>query len=53
MAAEVPLSSRVSSSATGAALMMVMSVVSFAAVLVHRVIDETGTDDVDELRSTE
>jgi hypothetical protein len=27
--------------------------VSFAAVLVHRVVDRTGTDDVDDMRATE
>ena len=35
------------------AIVIGFAVVSFAAVLVHRVIDTTGTDDVDEMRSTE
>jgi multicomponent Na+:H+ antiporter subunit C len=35
------------------AIVIGFAVVSFAAVLVHRVIDETGTDDVEEMRSTE
>ena len=35
------------------AIVIGFAVVSFAAVLVHRVIDTTGTDDVDDMRSTE
>jgi multicomponent Na+:H+ antiporter subunit C len=35
------------------AIVIGFAVVSFAAVLVHRVIDTTGTDDIDEMRSTE
>ncbi len=35
------------------AIVIGFAVVSFAAVLVHRVIDRTGTDDVDRMRATE
>jgi multicomponent Na+:H+ antiporter subunit C len=35
------------------AIVIGFAVVAFAAVLVHRVIDRTGTDDVDEMRATE
>ncbi len=35
------------------AIVIGFAVVSFAAVLVHRVVDRTGTDDVDAMRSTE
>lgn len=35
------------------AIVIGFAVVSFAAVLVHRVVDTTGTDDVDDMRSTE
>lgn len=35
------------------AIVIGFAVVSFAAVLVHRVIAQTGTDDVDDMRSTE
>jgi len=35
------------------AIVIGFAVVSFAAVLVHRAVDRTGTDDVDEMRATE
>jgi multicomponent Na+:H+ antiporter subunit C len=35
------------------AIVIGFAVVAFAAVLVHRVVDRTGTDDVDSMRSTE
>jgi multicomponent Na+:H+ antiporter subunit C len=35
------------------AIVIGFAVVSFAAVLVHSVVDRTGTDDVDDMRSTE
>jgi multicomponent Na+:H+ antiporter subunit C len=35
------------------AIVIGFAVVSFAAVLVHRVVDTTGTDDTDDMRSTE
>jgi multicomponent Na+:H+ antiporter subunit C len=35
------------------AIVIGFAVVAFAAVLVHRVVDRTGTDDVDEMRATE
>jgi multicomponent Na+:H+ antiporter subunit C len=35
------------------AIVIGFAVVSFAAVLVHRVVDRTGTDDVDDMRATE
>jgi multicomponent Na+:H+ antiporter subunit C len=35
------------------AIVIGFAVVSYAAVLVHSVIDRTGTDDVDDMRSTE
>jgi multicomponent Na+:H+ antiporter subunit C len=35
------------------AIVIGFAVVAFAAVLVHRVVDTTGTDDVDDMRSTE
>lgn len=35
------------------AIVIGFAVVSFAAVLVHRVVDSTGTDDGDEMRATE
>jgi multicomponent Na+:H+ antiporter subunit C len=35
------------------AIVIGFAVVSYAAVLVHRVVDRTGTDDVDDMRSTE
>jgi multicomponent Na+:H+ antiporter subunit C len=35
------------------AIVIGFAVVAFAAVLVHRVVDSTGTDDSDDMRSTE
>lgn len=35
------------------AIVIGFAVVAFAAVLVHRTVDETGTDDADAMRSTE
>lgn len=35
------------------AIVIGFAVVSYAAVLVHSVVDRTGTDDVDDMRSTE
>jgi multicomponent Na+:H+ antiporter subunit C len=35
------------------AIVIGFAVVAFAAVLVHRVVDSTGTDDADRMRSTE
>jgi multicomponent Na+:H+ antiporter subunit C len=35
------------------AIVIGFAVVAFAAVLVHRTVDQTGTDDVDDMRSTE
>ncbi len=35
------------------AIVIGFAVIAFAAVLVHRVVDTTGTDDVDDMRSTE
>ena len=35
------------------AIVIGFAVVAFAAVLVHRAVDQTGTDDVDAMRSTE
>ena len=35
------------------AIVIGFAVVSFAAVLVHRAVDSTGTDDSDDMRSTE
>jgi multicomponent Na+:H+ antiporter subunit C len=35
------------------AIVIGFAVVAFAAVLVHRAVDRTGTDDTDEMRGTE
>jgi multicomponent Na+:H+ antiporter subunit C len=35
------------------AIVIGFAVVAFAAVLVHRVVDTTGSDDLDEMRTTE
>jgi multicomponent Na+:H+ antiporter subunit C len=35
------------------AIVIGFAVVAFAAVLVHRVVDRTGTDDTDDMRATE
>jgi multicomponent Na+:H+ antiporter subunit C len=35
------------------AIVIGFAVVAFAAVLVHRVVDTTGSDDLDDMRTTE